>query len=126
MNRELIGYLACAAGIIAVALAASYARNRGYLDGETTTRVVVGLNGLVIAWFGNRMPKAITPSEGIRQARRVGGWSMVISGIVYAAVWAFAPISVAVVVGSAVVIAGILVTFGYCRSLRMKANANAA
>lgn len=32
----------------------------------------------------------------------------------------------AVVVGSAVVIAGIVVTFGYCRSLRTKAKANAA
>ncbi|WP_187775765.1 ammonium transporter [Luteimonas suaedae] len=123
MNRELIGYFAWALGIVAVALGASYARKLGYIDGETTTRVVIGLNGLMIAWMGNRMPKAVAPSARIRQVKRVGGWSMVLSGLVYAGLWAFAPIPVAKVVGSGAVIIGIAVTFGYCLSLRAKAKA---
>ena len=76
MNRELIGYIAWAVGIIAVALAASSARQLGYIDQDTTTRVVIGLNGLLIAWFGDRMPKAIAPSAAIRQVKRDGGWQM--------------------------------------------------
>ena len=126
MNRELSGYIAWAVGIIAVARAASFARKLGYIDQDTTTRVVIGLNGLMIAWFGNRMPKAIAPSAAIRQVKRVGGWSMVLSGLVYAGLWAFAPIQVAVVGGCAAVIAGMAVTSGYCLVLRARARAKAA
>lgn len=121
MNRDLVGPIAWAAGIIAVALAASWARKLGYVDSDTVTRVVIGLNGLMIAWFGNRMPKAVAPSAAVGRVKRVGGWSMVLSGLVYAGVWAFAPIPVAVAVGCAAVIAGIAVTYGYCLLLRARA-----
>lgn len=123
MNKELIPWLAWAVGILVVALGARYARELGYIDRETTTRLVIGLNGLMIAWIGNRMPKAIAPNARIGQVKRIGGWSMVLSGLVYAGLWAFAPIPVAKVVGSAAVIAGIAVTLGYCLSLRAKAKA---
>jgi hypothetical protein len=123
MNKDVIAWLAWGGGILAVALGATYARQLGYLDGDTVTRVVIGMNGLMIAWFGNRMPKAFVPSAGARQAMRVGGWSMVLSGLVYAGLWAFAPIPVAVVGGCGAVVAGIAVTLGYCLSLRAKARA---
>lgn len=126
MSKETIGWFAWAVGILVVALGARYARELGYIDQETTTRLVAGLLGLMIAWSGNRMPKAIAPSEWIRQAKRLGGWSMVLSGLVYAGLWAFAPIPVAKVVGSAVVILGIALTFGYCLTLRNKTKARAA
>ncbi|TYT26587.1 ammonium transporter [Luteimonas viscosa] len=126
MNRELTGYIAWAVGIIAVALVASYARKLGHIDQDTTTRVVIGLNGLMIAWIGNRMPKAVAPSAAIRQVRRVGGWSMVLSGLVYAGLWTFAPIPVAVAGGCAAIILGIAVTSVYCLKLRNKANATVA
>lgn len=79
---------------------------------------MIGLNGLMIAWFGNRMPKAFVPLEWARRVRRVGGWSLVISGLVYAALWAFAPIPLAVAGGTTAVLAGILVTVGYCLTVR--------
>lgn len=126
MNRELTGYIAWALGIVAVALAASYARRLGWIDPETVTRVVVGLNGLMLAWIGNRLPKRIAPSACLASVRRVGGWSMVLSGLVYAALWAFAPTRVAVVAGSAAIIAGIAVTAGYCMVLRSRARHTAA
>ncbi|MDH5821877.1 hypothetical protein QFW77_02560 [Luteimonas sp. RD2P54] len=126
MNKELIGYLAWGVGIIALALVATTARKLGYIDGDTTTRVVIGMNGLMIAWIGNRMPKAVAPSAAVRQVKRVGGWSMVLSGLIYAGLWAFAPIPVAKVVGSGAIIVGIAVTFGYCLSLRNRAKARAA
>ena len=123
MNKELIGGLAWGGGIIALALGATFARKLGYVDGDTVTRVVIGINGLMIAWYGNRMPKAFAPSAQARQVARVGGWSMVLSGLVYAGLWAFAPIPLAVAGGCGAVIAGIAVTLGYCLSLRAKAKA---
>lgn len=121
MNKELIGGLAWGGGIIVLALGMTMARKLGYVDGDTVTRVVIGLNGLMIAWYGNRMPKAFAPSAQARQVTRVGGWSMVLSGLVYAGLWAFAPITVAVAGGCAAILAGIAVTLGYCLSLRAKA-----
>ena len=123
MNKEIITDLAWGIGIVVVALAASAARKSGYIDGETVTRVVIGLTGLMIASFGNRMPKSFVPSAFARQARRVAGWSLVLSGLVYAGLWAFAPIPVAVAGGCAAVLLGMAVTIGYCLSLRKKAKA---
>jgi hypothetical protein len=48
---------------------------------------------------------------------------MVLSGLVYAALWAFAPIPVAVSGGCAAVLAGLAVTIGYCLSARREATA---
>ncbi|MDF7777393.1 ammonium transporter [Sphingomonas sp. AOB5] len=123
MNKELGSAITWAGGIIVLALGATFARQWGYIDADTVTRIVVGTNGLLIAWYGNRMPKAFVPSAGARKAARVGGWSMVLSGLIYAALWAFAPIQIAVIGGCAAVIAGIAITAGYCLSLRAKAKA---
>ncbi|MGQ3051232.1 MAG: hypothetical protein ACT6S0_05570 [Roseateles sp.] len=120
MNKELIAGLTWGGGIIATALALTLARKLGHVDGDTVTRVVIALNGLVIAWYGNRMPKRFFPSELARKVNRLGGWCMTISGLVYVALWAFVPIPVAVAVGSAVVLAGIAVPVAYCLSQRRK------
>ena len=120
-KRELAISLGWGLGILALALAATWARRLGHLDGDMVTRLVIGANGLMIASFGNRMPKAFVPSDCARRVRRVGGWSLVLSGLVYTGLWALAPIPVAVAGGSAAVLAGIAVTIGYCLSLRSKA-----
>ena len=120
MNKELIAGLAWGGGIIAMALAMTEARKLGYMDGDTVTRVVIAMNGLVIAWYGNRMPKRFFPSELTRKVSRLGGWSMTISGLVYVALWAFAPIGVAVAAGSAAVLAGVALPLAYCMSQRNK------
>jgi hypothetical protein len=123
MNKEVIGSLAWAGGILAVALGGTFARQMGYVDSDTLTRVVIGMNGLMIAWFGNRMPKAFVPSNLARRVHRVGGWSLVLSGLVYAGLWAFAPIQTAVIGGCGAVLAGMAVTIGYCLALRARAKA---
>ena len=121
MNKDLITSLAWAGGIIVVALAASAARGLGYIDHETTIRIVLGVTGLMIASLGNRIPKTFVPGENARKARRVTAWSMVISGLVYAAAFIFAPIMTAVLVGCGAIIIGMAVTFGYCLALRNQA-----
>jgi hypothetical protein len=123
MNKQVITDLAWGIGIVVVALVASFARKQGYIDGDTVTRVVIGMTGLMIASFGNRIPKTFVPNSFARQARRVAAWSLVLSGLVYAGLWALAPIPVAVAGGSGAVLLGMAVTFGYCISLRAKAKA---
>ncbi len=118
MNKELIAGLAWAGGIIALALGATFARKLVYVDCDTVTRVIIGMNGLMIAYFGNLMPKSVVPSACARQAKWVGGWALVLSGLVYAGLFAFAPIPVALTVGIGAVMAGVAVTFGYSLWLR--------
>ena len=123
MNKNIVPPLVIAGGILILALVATYARQLGYIDGETVTRLVIGANGLMVAWLGNRMPKTIAPTHCAARASRVGGWSMVLSGLIYTALWAFAPIDVALIGGCGAIIVGIAVTLGYCLSLRNKARA---
>lgn len=117
---ELVAGIGWGGGIVALALAATAARQAGWLSAEAVTRLVIGATGLMIVWYGNRMPKAFTPGAKARRVQRVGGWSLVLSGLVYAGLWAFAPIPVAVAGGCAAVIAGMVVTFGY--GLRLRAS----
>ncbi len=117
--KELTAGFVWGIGGAAAALGASLAHKLGYIDGDTVTRVTFGVNGLLIAWYGNRMPKAMVPRT--RPATRVAGWSLVLSGLVHAGLWAFAPIRVAALGGSGAVVAGVVVTLGYCLSLRAKA-----
>ena len=123
MKEELIGALAWAGIMFALALGAIFAHKLGYIDRDTVIRVVTGPTGLWMAWYGNRIPKNVVPSARAGQAQRVAAWSLVLSGLVYAGLWAFAPIPVAIWVGSGAVVAGIAVTLGYCLSLRAKAKA---
>jgi len=120
MKADLIEGLAWGGGIVAVALGMTWARKLGYADGDTVTRVVIAMNGLMIAWYGNRMPKRFFPSELARKVNRLGGWSITIGGLVYVALWAFAPLPVAVAAGSAAVLTGVAVPLAYCLSQRHK------
>jgi len=119
MNNEIKGSLVWAAAIIGLSLGATALLTLGYISDDTATRVV-GINGLMIAWYGNRMPKVLAPSNVARRIQRVGGWAFVLSGIVYASVWAFAPIDAAVLFGCGAVLTGMAVTFAYGLSLRKK------
>ncbi|WGM48887.1 hypothetical protein KOAAANKH_03801 [Brevundimonas sp. NIBR10] len=123
MNKDLINSLAWGGGIVVLALCASLARNLGFIDQDTTLRIVLGATGLMIASFGNRIPKTFVPGAGARKAQRVAGWSMVISGLVYAGAFVFAPVMTAVIVGCGAVILGMTVTFAYCLSLRNRTGA---
>ncbi len=124
MKKELIGALVWAGVIGALALGSTFAHKLGYIDRDTVIRLCTGVTGLWMAWYGNRMPKTLVPvPAGAGQARRVASWSLVLSGLVYAGLWAFAPIPVAITGGCGAVLAGVAVTLAYCLSLRAKAKA---
>jgi len=122
--QELVPGLAWAGAILVLAVGASFARQNGYIDQDTTLRVVIGVNGLMMAYFGNRAPKMVAPSACAQQLSRFAGWSLVLSGMVYAGLWVFAPIQTAVLFGTAVVLAGVLATLGYGLKLRARARAS--
>jgi hypothetical protein len=119
-TKEIKGGLAWGGSVLVVALCAVFARKLGYIDSDTVSRVVFGTNGLMIVWFGNRIPKNVVPGSQVRQAQRIAGWSMVLSGLTYAGLWAFAPVRVAERVGTAAIFAGFAATLGYCLSRRSK------
>ena len=124
MKKEILVAVIWAAIMLGVALAASFARRQGLIDGDTTMRIIA-MNGLMIAYYGNLIPKKVAPHAIARKAMRVSGWSLVLSGLVYAGLWAFAPIPVAVMFGTGAVFAGVIVTLGYCVWLDARARAGA-
>ena len=113
-RKDVVPNLAAAGLLIAAALAATAARQAGWIDGDTVTRIVMAGTGLMLAWVGNRMPKAWVPQAAARRVNRVAGWSQAISGLVYGGLWAFAPFDVAVWGGGGAIVLGIAVTVGYC------------
>ena len=123
MNSETRISLAWGVGIVVLALGLSSARSAGHVDHDTVTRIVLGATGLMIAWFGNMMPKRFVPNALARKVHRVGGWSMAVSGLIYAGAFAVLPIQTAVFVGDGAVAAGLALTLGYCQSLRTRARA---
>ena len=124
-RREMILGLAWGGGMVALALMMVLLRKMGSVDGDTVTRVVIGSNGLMVAWYGNRLPKNWVASARAREAQRVSAWSQVLSGLVWVALWAFAPLSVAVAGGIAAIVTGFVVTIGYCLVLDRKAKGSA-
>ena len=123
MKKELMAALAWAGGMLVLALGATFAHRLGYIDRDTVERVVLIPVGLWMAWYGNRIPKTFARGANARQAQRVAAWSQVLSGLVFAGLWAFAPMPVAITVGSGAVLAGVAVTFGYCLTLPTRAKA---
>jgi len=124
MNKDILAGLVCGGAILGLSLAAKVAHAHGYIDGDMTLRAIA-MNGLLIAYFGNSIPKKAAPNAAARQAMRVSGWSMVLSGLIYAGLWAFAPIPVAVTLGTGAVFAGVIFTLGYCIRLNGRARPHA-
>lgn len=114
VKSEVVPSLIAAGALMAAALAATGALQAGWIDDDTVTRIVMGGTGLLLAWSGNRMPKRWAPQAAARRVNRVSGWSMAISGLVYGALWVFAPFDVALWAGCGAVVLGIAVTVGYC------------
>jgi hypothetical protein len=122
MKKDIVASLAWAGGIIAVALGATLARQLGYIDGETVLRVVA-MNGLMVAFYANRAPK-IAPRNALAQRiARFSGWSLVLGGLVYAGFWAFAPIPLAMTIGTGALALGVILSLGYCFGLRARVRA---
>ena len=99
---KVLPSLAIALLVICVSLALSGAADAALISDETKTRGVMVAIGLMVAVYGNLIPKQLPRTiasprmEAVAQAlRRTAGWSMTLGGLAFAAFWIFAPVDVA-------------------------------
>jgi hypothetical protein len=103
-----------AALIVAVSLAATMARTLGLIDdGERPQRLAMAVVGAFFVFTGNALPKTLMPlsarqcGEATSQAlQRFMGWTWVLMGLAFSAVWLALPIDAAKPVSIAAIAAG--------------------
>ena len=112
--------LAVAVALVATAAALDYAQDLGTIGGDTARRTTQVLIGVILAVYGNFMPKDVIRARASARAAarsqsalRLAGWAMTLAGLGHATLWAFAPIAVADVAAAGLVAAATLLTIGY-------------
>ena len=121
---------------LGMAAGLKYADSLDLIGPDAARRIMQVTIGLMLAAYSNLMPKDVGPWRAsaaavarTQAALRVGGWSMTLAGLVYAGLWAFAPLAVADVASMVVVASAIVITAGYagrtllsCRSSKTTAS----
>ncbi|MDG2533435.1 hypothetical protein P6144_07250 [Sphingomonas sp. HITSZ_GF] len=74
----------------------------GMLDGTAGTRAAMVTNGVIVALFGNLIPKTLSkPRHSVEAEQRVqaalrrSGWAMTLASLAYTGLWLAAPEAVA-------------------------------
>lgn len=122
LGKDLRANLVLAGVQLGGALLLVFANKHGLIDDETKTRGAMVLIGLCLAAIGNRMPKTMDgpPPQSVSLAAlrqsvlRLGGWALMLAGVVFAGLWAFAQRDVALVGSLTAVGAAMIVTIGGC------------
>lgn len=113
-----------ATAMIAVSLAAAWGVMTGVLGHDAPVRVMMVFNALILAYYGNAIPKAVLRTPVARTARRFAGWVFVLGGLISAALWAFAPLDIATPIALAVTAGSAILAIGYCRLRRTNSAAS--
>jgi hypothetical protein len=114
-TRSISSAIVLALLISGVALALKFLQRDHLIAPEMTTRAFQVMIGLVLAFYGNIMPKG-TPNCGDAWSKRkqtllrVGGWAFVIAGLGYAGIWLVAPMGSASDASMALVAAATAIT----------------
>lgn len=118
--KPIVQALVLAVVFLGVAAALRYAASTGLIGEDLAKRSIQVLIGLGLAAYGNMMPKkggklrgSVRAETAAQAALRVGGWSMALAGLVYAALWAFAPLAFADDVSMIVVASATALTLGF-------------
>jgi hypothetical protein len=117
-TRPISFALMVAGLMLAAAPALRYLNAHDLIGANVRIRTFQVLIGLVLAVYGNFLPKDANRAVAECVSRypwllRFGGWSFTLAGIAYAALWAFAPFSVADRLAMPIVAAATLGTAGY-------------
>ena len=107
--------------IVCASLLASYLRDFGYTDGDTVTRVVMCLSGLMVASFGNRVPQSLLPQTEKAIGRKLASKSLVLGGLTFTGLWVFAEISIANPLGIAILVLSLAITLWHVITLFLSA-----
>lgn len=111
--------LVLAAAIIFTSLAAAGARNAGLIDADAATRISMTTIGLMVAWYGNAMPKTLAATTARAIAyRRFAGYAFTAAGLANAAIWIWAPMDYAAELSILPIVAGMLIVLGYVFTIR--------
>jgi hypothetical protein len=113
--------LALGALIIAASLGNVVAQKTGLISPDGGTRGSMVIFSLIIAYYGNVIPKVIVRSERALAARRFAGWAFAMSGLASAALWIAAPRDIATTASIALIGSAIVLVFGYCLISRRRA-----
>lgn len=130
MNKDIAASLGLGLVILVGAAALKWAEGQGWISAETVRVSVQIALGLMVAYYGNYIPKqvarkAFSPDVARRtqSALRFGGWALTLGGLGYAALWAFTPTSFAdtasmIVLGAATLatLACVIWMIAVCRS----------
>jgi hypothetical protein len=114
MTQRITGALTLAFALLSVAAGLAYGRRMGFVSPDLAVRGTMAAIGLMLAFFGNGIPKVITvTTPRARAIQRFAGWAFVLAGLAYAAIWALAPLTQAAEAASAAVAAAMLGVFAY-------------
>lgn len=116
-KKQLIIDFAWGLIIVCVSLLASYLRDLGYTDGDSVTRVVMCLSGLMVASFGNRVPSSLLSQTETAIGRKLASKSLVVGGLTFTGLWAFSEISVAKPVGIAILVLSLAITLWHVTTI---------
>ena len=127
-QKELARGIVVAGLLIVAALAAVGARRAGLIaDPELPARISGILCGLVLAVYGNVIPRRLVRYEpdSARPARRqaalrFSGWAFVLAGLANALVWAFAPSTAMALWSMVPIVAAIALVTLRCLRMRME------
>ena len=98
--RGILGGVAAAALMIGAAFGVRYLKAHGLISGdvhELMSRSIGVISGIYVAFVGNSLPKTLIPLGQVREPafaqslRRFIAATLVIGGLLFAAVWLFAP-----------------------------------
>lgn len=119
-RSKIVAAAGLALFLLGAAASARYAEGQGLIGQEKARQAVQIVIGLMLAGYANLMPKQLGRARASLRAEiaaqtalRVGGWSMTLAGLTYAAIWAFAPVDFAQTFGTAVIAAGLAVSLGF-------------
>lgn len=96
-SKPLIAGVVVAVLLLASSLALKMAEHAGMIDAGMSARLFQVMMGLMVAYYGNAIPKQIGRSRGIEADRRIqkflraGGWSFTLAGLAYAVLAFLAP-----------------------------------
>ena len=105
------GLLVAAAMLVAAVLLKG-AGYLGLISHETVVRAAQALLGLMLAVYGNAMPKALPKGAtgGTQTVLRVGGWAFTLAGLAYAGLSLFAPATISTQASVAAVVVAMVIS----------------
>lgn len=106
--------LVLALALVALSLTLALAGRAGLFGADAATRSSMILTGLILAYYGNDIPKTVLRSAAALRAHRIAGWSFALGGVLTVVLWAFAPLDLALAGTLCAVGLAVGVTVGAC------------